>query len=183
MSENQEQLVFRCGWTWWRVLAVVGSWLVVAVFGAMIVIVLGMLWQATFAARLRDWPAEPLSAKSIWTVLLCVAMCVGFIVVSVWDLRATYHRVRNWRAEVGADKLRIADKRGDPHELAWHDMYTLAFLWLPQLRTAQGKIGFPGGIIGGRRLFALIAERAGLTERKGSWITGVTLSRPTEERD
>jgi len=148
MAENQEQLVFRCGWTWWRV-----------------------LWLAFIY-----WPAFLIAMAPGIAVLSLVVLLIGtlFVVLDIW---LTSRFIRNWRVELDFTSIRITDAEGKRVTILWEDIKGLTFFLFPDMRFRGGSITFPAGIIEGRRLFALIAERAGLTQRRRSWITGVRLTR------
>lgn len=179
MSENQEPIVFRCGWTWWRVVAVSGS----ALFIVLALYYLGKIAELCFhVAGTARLPGASAAARGWFGVtkgllVLAIIMTFGPIAFLLSRFRHMWAVVRRWQAEVGPDALSIIGKHGSTTDVAWKDIEGLDLVGLPQMRTANGAIAFPPGIADGRRLFALIAERAGLTERKGSWITGVRLTR------
>ena len=181
MSNAEEQVkVFRCKWNWFRVVSIVSSWMAAAVFFAVLVAVLyNVALRELQMHRLSlSFPEAGFTAQSLWIILLMVVLSVAGIWMALLNTKDTCREVRNWRADITPEVLRITDKHGNTQEVAWDDIHSLTFLAMPELRTAQGKIRFPDGIINGRRLFALIVERATLTQTKGSWVTGITLSRP-----
>ena len=184
MAKNQETLVFRCGWTWWRVLAVTGG----ALFLALALYYFSEITKIFFhIAGITQVPGASVAARGWFGVakgllILAIIMTFGPIAFLLSRFRHMWAVVHRWQAEVGPNALSITSKDGGTMDVAWEDIERLDLVSFPQMRTANGAIAFPPGIADGRRLFALIAERAGLTERKGSWITGVRLTRPSTQR-
>lgn len=172
--------VFRCGWTWWRRLHV-AFWHVIGGAFAFLAVAPAatVLWfVALHVSRWgRVFPGfMPLAG---WLMMAGVFLVMGVnAVFSFHAGRAELRAARTWRAEVSPEGLRVGDWRG-MREVRWEDISALEFLTGPGLHmNSERRLDFPTGITDGRRLFALIAERAGLTERRGGWVRGVRLVRP-----
>ena len=111
-------------------------------------------------------------------LLSLVVLLIGtlFVVLDIW---VTSRFIHNWRAELDLTTIRITDTEGKRTTILREDIKALTFFLFPDMRFRGGSITFPHGIVRGRGLFALIAERAGLTKRKGSWMTGIRLTHPS----
>ena len=162
MAENEQQLIFRCGWNWTRVVGLVLNWYFTT---ALIALALLVVWYSNIMG---------VSGVFRLAVLLLAMVFAWGAVQQIRDVRRL---IRNWRAEVTPEALRITDRDAHTREIVWDDIDALHVLIAPWLHTAEGDVILPLGITNRWRLISLITEHASLTQRSPRWMVGVMFER------
>jgi len=162
MSDNEEPIVFRCGANWLGVVGLVLNW-----YFTTALIVLALL-VALYSNLIGLGVAFRVPILLLATILACGA---------IQQIRGARRLIRNWRAEVTPEALRITNKDGHTREIVWDDVNALHVLISPWLHTAEGDVILPLGITDRRRLISLITEHASLTQRSPRWMVGVMFER------